>query len=466
MVSEERPCESDDQDQFDYLVAQLLDDEISESELEQLISIVNATPARRQALQSQMEAAEFIAQAEDELRQSALFVSTVVSRTADDPFVDRLRSRLDQAGHDASKDSKPWRRFPKLPWSVAAVMTLAFLLAIYLIRPQAEKTIATITAVSGAAQWTGAGGQVDLDLVVGQKLSGGTLESLATDSWVTLEFVDGSTLTLTGRSVLTVSASEGKELHLREGDLSANVEPQSTGHPMVIHTPTALLEVVGTQFNVDAEQSSTVLNVNEGVVRVTRLSDGKTVEVAKDNQVVASASMANEFKVMPQRQPVQGWRSQLPLGVVYGQWNPDVPGVSAKSHLWRGCEEAKRDPILLYVASLSVSRGDQPPVVLQPNGKFRILGRLEQPKNLIIGLTTQRIKGGFAGKYKASRRAEEIVLEDGEFELLIDVEEFKPEKSEYPASPIGLRLHRWWCLTVKEDAGLTISSVELLQNSE
>jgi hypothetical protein len=38
-------------------------------------------------------------------------------------------------------------------------------------------------------------------------------------------------------------------------------------------------DVLGTQFNLDAEASATTLAVNKGLVRLTRLTDGKVVEV-------------------------------------------------------------------------------------------------------------------------------------------------------------------------------------------
>jgi ferric-dicitrate binding protein FerR (iron transport regulator) len=90
-----------------------------------------------------------------------------------------------------------------------------------------------------------------------------TLESLSADSWGTLEFRDGSIVTISGRSVLTISERERKELHLRHGRLSVSVARQPADRPMFIYTRTAELEVVGTQFNLDAESSRTSLAVND-----------------------------------------------------------------------------------------------------------------------------------------------------------------------------------------------------------
>ena len=52
------------------------------------------------------------------------------------------------------------------------------------------------------------------------------------------------------------------------------MKPQPAGKPMLIYTRSAMLEVLGTQFDIDAELQATTLNVSEGTVRVKRLSDG------------------------------------------------------------------------------------------------------------------------------------------------------------------------------------------------
>ena len=48
---------------------------------------------------------------------------------------------------------------------------------------------------------------------------------------------------------------------------------------MLIHTPSAVLTVIGTQFEVEARPESTRLYVREGKVRVRRVHDGVTVDV-------------------------------------------------------------------------------------------------------------------------------------------------------------------------------------------
>ena len=350
-----------DEQRFEDLLSRLLDDELAGNELAELVELVKSHPDRQQELQSQLEAAEMLAQAEDDLRASSLFLAAVESRIGEDPFVTHVRSAMSAAS--------PRTRFARWMVTVVAV-SVALIAAFYFLRPSSDPEsvpeIAKITEINGSLQWTGDGGQVQRSLEVGRWLPGGTLESLATDSWGVLEFRDGSRVTISGQAALTISEDKRKELYLGQGRLSATVTPQSAGKPMLILTPTSRLEILGTQFNVDAESSSTVVTVNEGRVRVTRLADERVVEVPANHQVVAAASRQPDFKVTARPRSVTVWHSKLPSGIVYGKWIPESQGLRATPLLWHDCKKKDQKPLLLYLAALSVSRGEQPPVELRP----------------------------------------------------------------------------------------------------
>ena len=74
----------------------------------------------------------------------------------------------------------------------------------------------------------------------------------------------------------------------------------------------------------------------------------------------------------------------------------------------------------------------------------------------------QHPKGGFAGKYIASRTVQVSERNGGLFEVELRLEEFKPVKAKFPATPIGLELFDCWCLTLHQDIGLSIGGVELI----
>ena len=180
-------------------------------------------------------------------------------------------------------------RFARWPWAIAAAAVIVLTTSLYFVRPITERPIAKVTGLNGSLQWTGNGGRVFHDLRVGTELPGGTVEGMTPGSWFELEFNDGSTVTISGNSTLTFSDHGQKKLHLKEGSVSGNVKPQPTGKPMLIYTRSAMLEVLGTQFEVEAGLAATMLNVSEGSVQVKRLSDGKTVDVPAKHRVVAAA---------------------------------------------------------------------------------------------------------------------------------------------------------------------------------
>ena len=119
--------------------------------------------------------------------------------------------------------------------SLLAVATVAIVVlgaSLFFPTSDAERPIATITGLSGSLQWTGDGGRVSSDLSVGTGLLGGTIEGMGPESWFELEFNDRSTVTISGNSMLILSDDGQKVLHLKEGILSANVEPQPADKPM------------------------------------------------------------------------------------------------------------------------------------------------------------------------------------------------------------------------------------------
>ena len=225
------------------------------------------------------------------------------------------------------------------------------------------------------------------DLGAGRLLDGGTLECLYADSWCKIGFRDGTNITLFGRAVLTISLGKQKELSLLEGSLSANVAPQPKGRPLLIHTSTAKLDVLGTQFDLVAEPSSTQLSVAEGHVLVTRLMDGSVAEVPAEHQIRASADVHEGFSVQQRPASVTRWKSSLPEGAIHGQWLPEMAGRFMGLRATPSARDDGAKPSVVYLAAASVSR--QPPVVLPPGTTLRIHGRMDTPPNLTIGITVQ-----------------------------------------------------------------------------
>jgi transmembrane sensor len=95
----------------------------------------------------------------------------------------------------------------------------------------------------------------------------------------TLTLSDGSVITLNALSTIKIEySSAGRDVLLKEGEAAFRVAHEPS-RPFIVHTPTADVRAVGTQFNVDEQPGGAVVSVLEGRVQVV-----PTVAVATDTQ--------------------------------------------------------------------------------------------------------------------------------------------------------------------------------------
>ena len=355
-------------------------------------------------------------------------------------------------------------RFNRILLAIAASIIVALTASLYFQRSSAEQPIAKITGLSGSLQWTGDGGRVFHDLSEGAELAGGTVEGMTPGSWFELTFNDGSTVTISGTSTLIFSDHRQKELHLKEGTLSSNVKRQPPGKPMLIYTRSAMIEVLGTRFEVEAELAATTVNVNEGSVRVKRFSDGSTVDVPARHRLIAAAD--REMLSEPVPNSVSQWKSELSLGPVrtQGKWSP---GTDTQEARLGAIPYTVPQGMTIYTTGLAVSYGDKPPVTLQPASRLRVRGHIASPHKVYFGITVRQANGAFAGRFQAVRPADEF--RSGEdFEITFHFREFRPDpslaslKQELPSAPFHLVVETIWCHTLDKQAGLEIAEVELI----
>ena len=333
-----------------------------------------------------------------------------------------------------------------------------------------EPSIAKITGLSGALIWTGDRGQIVRDITVGTDLAGGTIEGLAPDSWFELQFHDGSTVMISGTSLLTFADPGQKMLRLREGRLSANVEPQPDGQPMLIQTRSAVLKVLGTQFDVEADLASTVLTVSEGSVNFRRLSDGSEVDVLAKHLVTTDSDNGLLPVLVPDS--VHTWKSQLHLKPEsYGKWQPATEQHPAS---------LKAIPLIppdaphvtLYLAGLSIESSDGSPVVVLPGSKFVVRGHLQSEARVHFGIRVTYPNGEFAGMFRGDLHDKQPLAakdENGRFEEVYSVQQFtvdpavRERQGELAAKPDGLILDGVWAFTHTGDpSGLEIFEVEVI----
>ena len=226
------------------------------------------------------------------------------SKTEPEHRILKLISDLEQSNHILQRR--------RLLISFASIAAAVFvILGSWLLWNSQPKRIVEITSIQGDVQWTGDGGNVIEALENGRLLTGGTIETRSVNSFVELRFRDNSTLSISGGAVLTLADDGQKKLYLRSGILSAEVKKQQEQYPMIVVTPAARLEVLGTRFDVMANPERSKISVRQGLVRAVRMSDGKSVNVAGGHSAIASTEVESDFLSRPADQAVQVWTANL-----------------------------------------------------------------------------------------------------------------------------------------------------------
>jgi ferric-dicitrate binding protein FerR (iron transport regulator) len=343
----------------------------------------------------------------------------------------------------------------------AIAAAIALLLAgWWILEQRPEPAILRITQTSGSVRWTGSGGEVREWIQNGAALPGGLFETLGDDSSLELAFTDGTALTLLGHSTAAISEKGQKIVHLRSGRLSAEVRPQPQDQPLCIHTPTALLEVLGTRFEVDSDDSATRLAVNEGRVRLTRRVDGRTAEVLAQHEAIASVK-DRDMVVAPRKEPQVLWRSDFASGPAgtSGVWLPatqdKAPRLAAEVVF---LPKSGLGPVTIYRVGVSLPWKDRSRVHVTPGSHLRLRGRAESSATLEVMLACMKPTGGYAGNWFQKRS-----VAAGAWQLDLSVSEFRHWHAAAKTRVTqALELRQIAIYTIAQDAGIEIESVEVL----
>ena len=353
----------------------------------------------------------------------------------------------------------------KSRWRTSVIMKVAAVIAlllslVWLRQSGSERDILTVIQVDGSVRWTGAGGEVRETLAKGSTLPGGSLETVSDDGTLVVAFSDGTAFTLLGRTAATISDDGQKTVHLRSGSLSADVRPQPLKRPLLIHTATALLEVLGTRFDVDSDAANTRLAVNEGRVRMTRLMDGRVAEVPAQHEALASLSGA-EFPVGPRKQPEVLWRTDFASGPAgtQGRWLPaggeKVPRIAAEPAFM---PKSSRGPVTIHRVGLTLPWQDRANIQVRPDSHVRLRGHATKSATLEVMLACMKTTGGYAGNWFQQRS-----ISAGEWQMELPVSAFRhwhAQAKNAPQEPLELR--QMAIYTIVTDAGLEVESVEVL----
>jgi transmembrane sensor len=151
--------------------------------------------------------------------------------------------------------------------------------------------------------------------------NGGQTYSTGTREQLTIQLVDGSTIALNASSRVAVSFSaHERTVVLQNGEASFTVrhDPQ---RPFRVMTPDAVIQDVGTQFNVNARSDGVNVTVLEGSVEVTsshasasqarRVQPNEVVEVRHDGSMVLAAIADGQAAISWRQQRLSYNKEQL-----------------------------------------------------------------------------------------------------------------------------------------------------------
>ena len=221
-------------------------------------------------------------------------------------------------------------------WPAIAAMSAAVAILVAVLNLRQPDRDKPPTGAGGIANLEDAVGDVRVVTAEGQTLSieqsgaiesGDTIRTRGAQSAVIVVYADGTRLTLVGDTDVTCADTGHKSVVVHQGTLAAAVKPQPKGSPMLLATPAAQVQVVGTQFVVEALRNQTDLSVTEGSVRLIRVSDGKTVDVPSGKRLLAANRSELAIEDIPQ--PPDTWdldfEDGLPANFGGGLFVQDAP---------------------------------------------------------------------------------------------------------------------------------------------
>ncbi|MDA1054916.1 MAG: FecR family protein [Planctomycetota bacterium] len=335
-------------------------------------------------------------------------------------------------------------------------------------RSQTAPMIARLEMTQGTVSFRAAGGEQVALSRRGQDLTAGALLVEGETSAAQWRFLDGTLITASGDAEISFDDVGQKVIRARQGMLTAEVQPQLTSAPLIVETPTARVEVLGTVFTLAADPDTTRINVAEGRVRLKRLVDGETVEVSQQQSCIVSLDARSDLSPEVSVEPQIGWQhhfTEPPPARWKGVWQApegNLPArVRAVACLVGRKHEADDTPIVHY--GITARRVDEMNLGSLPtNGVLRVRLRMEQPAKLHIMLGLNRADGGFGGNFEVKLPHDAGTPQpDGWRELVVPLADFQPVVPRKPDMPSAARPYLILITTYGDDAGLEVCELAI-----
>lgn len=317
----------------------------------------------------------------------------------------------------------------RVGWLAAAASVALGAGVIFWLDHEREPTpIATLDFTDGAVYWSGVEREARSELLPGQGLAAGNLVVESANGAAQMTFRDGTRLTVTGESEVSVAESEGKDVSLRRGSLTADVAPQLSGRPLTIRTPSAELTVLGTVLSVSSDGESTTLSVEEGRVRLRRLADGSEIEVPGGHLVTSTLDTSQALRLeSTDALPVE-WAldfSDERALVTKGE-RVSVAGVPCYQGVPYIAARGEKDTRVIRrgIAINGPSESEASFVQLTPDSRLRL--RYRSDWDPVVFLGTQEPDGSFGGNFEYRvRRADSEPDGEGWQTVTIPIQSFE-----------------------------------------
>lgn len=169
------------------------------------------------------------------------------------------------------------------------LLAAALLMIVFFAWPSMDReqtNVPTLTHLTGNAVVHASDGQSRAARVGTSLLAGERIATQGINTLAVLSYDDGTQLTLRNDSSASCRSGDQKIVSLHSGIASVQVTPQPVDQPMLVGASTADIKVVGTRFAIATMPNRTDLNVAAGRVRLTRKSDGQSIDVSQGRMIV------------------------------------------------------------------------------------------------------------------------------------------------------------------------------------
>ena len=350
-----------------------------------------------------------------------------------------------------------WR---SLAWAAAAVALLSA--GLFGWSQLGAHPVVTLTEASGSVVWSGDRGATRTELATGARLPAGTVETIGAVSSAQLRFSDGTLLTLGGNSELAFAVTGQKRIQLKSGSLTAAVTKQPAGRPMLVRTPTAEVEVLGTLFSISTQPEATQLDVASGSVRLRRLVDGRAVEVTAQHSAVASLDAQAPLIAGAPTMPPRRWSAPLSAPPINGSKGAVRAGAPAG---WLGVPlmMGRRQGAPVIHHGIVVRDNTQPAagsfVTVAEDSVLTLRWRTQRVAGLFIFISTQLPGGAFGGNFELKTTKTAGALDaDGWQTATIPLRSFQPLQSNH-AEFSGHGVSAAIVTTYEQDAQLEVTGM-------